>query len=78
MEGADKAEHAMRFLRPPGGDYLKKGKPISIKENTIINNNIDIHINPSNTTKNILLFSKYLIIFRYLGYFSSTLYLVNK
>ena len=82
MEGADKAEHARRFLRPPGGDYLKKGKPISIKENTIINNNIDIHINSSNTTTiNKELFSKYLINLENLGGrtkappFSSMLYL---
>ena len=56
MEGADKAEHARRFLRPPGGDYLKKGKPISIKENTMIESIKNINIIPSNTTNNNVLF----------------------
>ena len=78
MEGADKAEHARRFLRPPGGDYLKKGKPISIKENTMIESIKNINIIPSNTTKNKELFSKYLINLEYLGYLSSTLYLLIK
>ena len=61
-----------------GGDYLKKGKPISIKENTMIESIKNINIIPSNTTKNKELFSKYLINLEYLGYLSSMLYLLIK